>query len=147
MRKIMDVLKAFNDPLTFVTPDTSISNAIMHISALHAEALPVLKAGKLVGIVSEKDCVNYMIFHKKSTDDTKVEAIMTANPVYMNADQTVEDCLEVMAGKHIRHLPILADGVFVGIVSINDVLQTVIDDQNDTIGNLENYILGVGYGR
>lgn len=147
MKIIGNVLKANGNTFWSVTPDAPVNNAIKLMSENEVKALPVLEEEKLVGVVSENDCIRKVILMGKSTKKTQVREIMSSNMHMASPDQSVEECLAQMTDEHVRHLPVIANGSLVGFVSMSDLLQTIIDDQKDYIYGLENYILGTDYGR
>jgi len=127
----------------FVGPDANVQDAINLLAAHNVGALLVMDAGgKVEGILSERDIVRKVGFHGKSADEIKVRQIMTAKVLYVNASQTVEECMALMNEKGIRHLPVYENGVLLGLVSVRDVLHTVITEQKIFITHLETYIRG-----
>jgi CBS domain-containing protein len=105
-------------------------------------ALVVMENEKLVGIFSERDYARKVVLHGKSSKNTTVREMMTSMVLYATPDRTVDDCMEMMTEKHIRHLPVVEDGRVVGIVTIGDVVKTVISKQEYLISHLERYING-----
>jgi CBS domain-containing protein len=108
-------------------------------------ALLVINGGKLVGIFSERDYARKVILRGKSSRDTTVGELMSRPPICAGPNLTIKDCMVLMTSNHIRHLPILDRGTLVGIVSLGDVVSTVISEQDTTINMLENYIAGNDY--
>ena len=107
-------------------------------------ALLVLDQDNLVGIFSERDYARKVVLKGKSSRDIRVSEIMTEKVVYIQPDQTVEECLALMTGKKVRHLPVMEDNQLIGLISIGDVVKAVISDREFTIEQLENYITGTG---
>jgi CBS domain-containing protein len=145
MKTVDDVLKTIGRSLWSVAPDSSVSSAIKFMDDKQAEAVPVLEVGILVGVISEKDCIRNVILKGKLVQETKVWEIMERNIIFITPSQTVEECLDVMTEKHIRHLPVMADGSLVGFFSMNDLIGSIITDQKDYITRLENYVMGIGF--
>ena len=110
-------------------------------------ALLVIDQDKVAGIISERDFVREIAKTGACRLDAPVEAIMTKNVIAITPDKTIEECMGVMTANRIRHLPVAEEGRLVGIISIGDVVKSLIEDREDLIHNLENYILGTGYGR
>jgi CBS domain-containing protein len=95
-----------------------------------------------VGIISERDYARKVILKGRRSQDTTVRDIM-ATPVYgVHLETTADECMALMTDKHIRHLPVCVDGKLAGVISIGDVVKSVIGEQKVTIENLENYIMG-----
>ena len=92
--------------------------------------------------MSERDYARKVILHGKSSRELKVSEIMTSRVYYVNPEQNVQDCMAQMTDKHVRHLPVIEQDRLVGIISIGDVVKTIMADQEDTIKLLENYITG-----
>jgi CBS domain-containing protein len=105
-------------------------------------ALLVLEAGRLAGIMSERDYARKVALQGKSSLATPVKEIMTRRVVCVRPDQTVEECMAVVTEKRIRHLPVLVDDEVVGVVSIGDLVKATIDEKDFMIKQLENYITG-----
>ncbi len=145
MRTIDDILKTNGQTLWSVTPDTSINDAIKQMADRQVVAFPVLNAGKLVGAITEKDCIENVILKGKSTEETQVWEIMASNSVVTSPSQSVEECIALMTEKKIYHLPVISHGSLVGFVSMSDLFRTIIDDQKDYIYRLENYVLGISF--
>ena len=125
-----------------VVPDASVFQAISIMAEKSIGALPVIADGKLVGIVSERDYARKVILHSRSSKDTLVAEIMTTPVVSVGPKQTVEECMRLMTQERIRHLPVLEQGKVVGIVSIGDLVRTVITTQGEIIQRLQEYISG-----
>jgi len=127
----------------FVGPDATVQEAISLLSAHNVGALLVINAtGKVEGILSERDIVRKVSLGKNSADETKVRQIMTTKVLYVEASQTVEECMALMNEKGIRHLPVYENGKLLGLISVRDVLHTIITEQKIFITHLETYIRG-----
>ena len=107
-------------------------------------ALMVVRGSKVDGILSERDCVRKVDLAGKTSKNTKVSEIMTSKVVYMEADQELEECMALMIDKNIRHLPIFDGKELLGLISVRDVLNEVVDVQKFMIAQLEHYITGGG---
>jgi CBS domain-containing protein len=145
MKTISDFLKMKGCSLWFVESDSSVKNAIKFMDDKQAEAMPVLEAGHLVGIISEKDCIKNVIMKGKLAQETQVREIMEHKIIFATPDQTAEDCYDLMIEKHLRYLPVIADSSLVGFFSLSDLINLIIIDQKDYISRLENYVMGAGF--
>ncbi len=127
-----------------VTPDMTVYDAINRMNEVKVGALIVLENEQLVGIISERDYTRKVILQSKSSQSTPVRDIMTPNVLTVSPDQTMDECLVMMSKNHIRHLPVVDAGKAVGVLSVMDVVQNIIDEKQQIIEQLENYISGVG---
>jgi CBS domain-containing protein len=105
-------------------------------------ALPVMRGGELVGLVSERDYARKVVLLGRSSAETFVWQIMSAPVVTVAPGENVRRCMEIMTEKRIRHLPVVEDGTMVGMVSIGDLVRAVIEEQQQTIEHLEKFIAG-----
>jgi CBS domain-containing protein len=106
----------------------------------HVGALLVMKGTELQGIISERDYARKVILHGRSSAETPVWQIMSSPVVTVSPDQTVQDCMHLMTERRIRHLPVVQQGRVIAMISIGDLVKSVIEDQQHTIEQLENYI-------
>ncbi len=125
-----------------VDADEPVLEAIQVMSDRRVGALPVLRNGELVGLVSERDYARKVVLLGRSSDETFVWQIMSAPVVTVVPGESVRHCMEIMTEKRIRHLPVIEDGVMVGMVSIGDLVRAVIEEQQQTIEHLEKFIAG-----
>jgi CBS domain-containing protein len=102
----------------------------------------VLRGGELVGVVSERDYARKVILRGRSSAETPVWEIMASPVVTVAPDTTVHDCMKLMTGRRIRHLPVIDDGAMIGVLSIGDLVKAVIEDQRQEIEQLQHYIAG-----
>lgn len=123
-----------------VTPDTSVLAAIRLMAERYVGALLVMQDEHLVGIVSERDYARKVILLGRASSDTPVAQIMSSPVITATLHDTVQDCMETMTQRHLRHLPVVEGGRVVGVVSIGDLVKAVIEDQQHTIEQLETYI-------
>ena len=142
MKTVERLLEAKGYNIWSIAPDASVYDAVELMADKKVGALLVLEAGRLVGVISERDCTRKVILEERSPKDTLVREIMTPNVISVRPDQTVEECMALVTAKRIRHLPVLADGQLIGIVSIGDLVKDIISEQEFTIQQLENYIKG-----
>lgn len=123
-----------------IGPDEPVLAAIRLMADKHIGALPVVRDGELVGIVSERDYARKVILMGRSSADTPVRDIMTSTVKTVALDEAVHRCMELMTELRIRHLPVMDKQRLVGIVSIGDLVKAVIEEQQQTIVQLERYI-------
>jgi CBS domain-containing protein len=141
MKTIGQLLQIKGHDIWSIAPDAPVYDAIKLMANKGVGALLVLEAGKLVGIVSERDYARKVILKGKTSKGTPVKDIMTPHVIYTSPDQTIEKCMALMTAKHIRHLPVLEGDQLVGIVSIGDLVKAIISEQATLIQQLENHIL------
>ncbi|MEK6562528.1 MAG: CBS domain-containing protein [Candidatus Binatota bacterium] len=125
-----------------VTRDSMVYDAMKLMADKEIGALLVVEGGRLVGVISERDYARKVILKGKSSLDTPVKEIMTQDFIWVRPEQTVEECMEIVTEKRVRHLPVLVDDQVVGIISIGDLVKAVIDEKDFTIKQLESYITG-----
>jgi len=124
----------------FISPDVSVLEALKIMAKENIGAIVVLKEDSLVGILSERDYARKVVLEGKTSASTTVSEIMTTKVITIDEQQKVDDCMNLMTEKHIRHLPVISEGKVVGLISIGDVLKQVMQQQKDLIEQLEAYI-------
>ncbi len=142
MVTIRQLLKSKGQDVWSVAPDASVFEAIGIMADKGIGALVVLEDGKLVGIISERDYARKVVLKERESKKTPVGDIMTTEVLYARPDHTVEECLALMTDKRIRHLPVLDGDKLLGIISIGDLVKSVIAEQQHMIEQLEHYISG-----
>jgi len=125
-----------------ISPQATVYDAIKEMADRKVGALAVVEDDKLTGIVSERDYARKVILQHRSSRDTPVSAIMTDKVVYVQPEQSLEDCMALMTAKHIRHLPVMQDDRLVGMLSIGDLVKSILADKELLIEQLEGYITG-----
>jgi CBS domain-containing protein len=123
-----------------VSPDDNVSGAIKEMAVKDVGALLVMDGDNPVGMFTERDYARNVFLKGKSSPETPVRDVMAKPIIFVRPEQTVDECMSVMTRKRIRHLPVLDDGVLVGMVSIGDLVKSVIEEQQHTIEQLEEYI-------
>jgi CBS domain-containing protein len=127
-----------------ISPDASVLEAINMMAAHNVGAVLVeTVADKVQGILTERDVILKVDAKNRSAADTKVREVMTEKVLYVESRQSVEECMELMNAKGIRHLPVYENGDLLGLISVRDVLREVISEQKTMISHLENYISGL----
>lgn len=140
MKTVIQLLQGKGASVWSVTPDSSVYDALKLMAGKNVGALLVMSEDKLRGILSERDYARKVILLGKSSQDLKVSEIMSDKVVCVGPAQTVDECMALMSGKRIRHLPVLEGGKVIGVLSIGDLVKEVIAEQQQTIQQLENYI-------
>jgi len=126
-----------------VAPTDTVYTAIEKMADKGIGALMVLEGGKLVGMISERDYARKVILAGKASKSTAVADIMTANVVYVEPQETVQECMALMTDKHVRHLPVIDNGELLGLVSIGDLVKAIIAEQQFLIEELQHYVHGL----
>jgi len=127
-----------------IEPDATVFEALGLMEAKNIGALLVMKGGLLVGIFSERDYARRMILQGRTSRETPVRDVMTSKVFVITPDTTSGECMMHMTDRHIRHLPVVDAGRVVGVISIGDVVRSVIDDLRFTVRQLESYIRSGG---
>jgi CBS domain-containing protein len=128
-----------------ITRETTVYHALEVMAEKNIGAVLVLEGGELIGIFSERDYARKVILQGRGSRDTLINDVMTSKVITVETDQKIEDCMQIMSDKHIRHLPVNKNGVLVGIISINDIVSAIIREQKAHIKSLESYISGNPY--
>ena len=123
-----------------VGPDDPVLTAIRMMAEQHVGALLVMRDGELVGIISERDYARKVILLGRSSSETPVWQIMTSPVITVSLATSVADCMHIVTDRRIRHLPVLDGRRVVGVISIGDLVKAVLEDQQQTIEQLETYI-------
>ncbi len=140
MKTVKHILRNKSSNIYSVTSDCSVLNALKVMMDKNISALLVMENDQLKGIFTERDYARKIILQGKSSKDTLIEDVMTANLLTIGIDESIYQCMQIMTDKHIRHLPIIENGKVEGMISIGDVVKFVIEDQKQTIEQLESYI-------
>ena len=139
---VSTVLRGKERKVITIAPDASVYDAIALMAENSIGALVVVSNNTLVGILSERDYARKVVLQSRSSKDTQVSDIMTHPVMTVSPGHTVEECMRVMTEHRIRHLPVVEGTAIVGIVSIGDLVRSVITAQGETIQFLEQYIGG-----
>lgn len=142
MTTVKHVLDQKGHDVYFIHPDASVFDAIKMMAENNVGSLVVLDDGKLVGLIAERHYAREIILRGRTSRGTLVRDIMSKEVICARSDQPVEECMAVMTAKGVRHLPVLEHGRLVGIVSIGDMVKSVISDQKFMIEQLEHFIHG-----
>ena len=142
MKRVKDILADRGSDIWGIEPDASVYDAIHLLAEKEIGALAVMDNDRIVGIISERDYARQIILKDRSSRQTLVKDIMSTDLVTAVPDQDVQQCMELMSESRIRHLPILDGDKLVGMISIGDLVRTIIAEQQSTIVDLEKYITG-----
>ena len=125
-----------------IGPDETVLEAIRLMAEKGIGALVVMEGSAIAGMVTERDYARKVILMGRNSDQTAVREIMSPNVLYVRPHQSNEDCMALMAGSRVRHLPVLDEGRIVGLISMGDLVKDIISEQQFTIEQLEHYISG-----
>lgn len=144
MNTVGHLLEVKGRDICSVSPQESVYKALEIMAEKSIGALLVIDETKLIGIFSERDYARRIILKGKASKDTKVEEVMTREVISVSPENSIADCMLIMANNRIRHLPVLEDGRLMGIVTIGDVVRQIISNQAFTIKELEKYLTTAG---
>jgi CBS domain-containing protein len=142
MRTVRQLLEGKKAGVITIDAAEPVRAAIQLMADHFIGALPVLEAGRLAGIVSERDYARKVVLMGRKSTETMVGTIMSAPVIHVELAQTVNECMKLMTEKRIRHLPVVENGELVGVISIGDCVKAVIDEQKHEIEDLRRYIAG-----
>ena len=142
MATVKNILEAKGNATFTITPETSIYHALELMVEKNVSALLVMENEKLAGIFTERDYARKVALKGKSSKETQIGEIMTRDLITVSPNSTIDECMKLMTGKFIRHLPVVENNKLVGIISIGDVVRHIIKEQKFIIENMEQYISG-----
>ena len=140
MKPVSELLKQRAGVLRTIRPDDSVLDALHRLAEYEVGALVVMDGPRMVGVVSERDYTRKVALQGRSSKDTAVSEIMTANVFVVSPESRTHDCMALMREKRIRHLPVVRGGQVLGMISIRDLMDDLIHDHEMTIAQLESYI-------
>lgn len=140
MSQVKHLLEAKGSKVFSIAPDAPVLEAIKHMAEHRVGALLVMRGDELVGVLSERDYARKVILQGRSSSQTAVSDIMTAQPLTVGPDTDVFECMRLCTESRIRHLPVVHDNAVVGVISIGDLVKAVIDAQAEEIEHLQRYI-------
>ena len=140
MKTIKNIIQTKSNSIYAVTPQTSVLDALQVMMDKNISALLVMEGPELRGIFTERDYARKIILQGKASKETSIQEVMTTNLETVKLNASIEHCMKIMTERHIRHLPIVEDGIVAGMISIGDIVKFVIEDQKQTIEQLQTYI-------
>ena len=142
MTTIAQLLREKGHAVFSIGPDETVYEALQKMAEANVGCLVVLEDGKLVGIISERDYARNVVLKGRTSPATHVREIMNTAVLYVTPDRTVEECMALMTDRRIRHLPVIDQGQLIGLISIGDLVKSIISDQKFMIDQLEHFIYG-----
>ncbi len=142
MKLVKQLLESKDPGIVTIAASASVLDAIKLMADKAIGSLLVMDGDDLIGIVTERDYARKVIIKGRSSESTEVGEIMTKDVITASTNQTVAHCMSVMSDRRIRHLPVVEEDKVVGILSIGDLVQAIIADQQEEIEQLEQYISG-----
>lgn len=142
MKLVQHLLDTKGRHVIGIAPDASVFEAIKLMADKAVGALLVLEGGELRGIITERDYARKVIIKNRSSQTTRVAEIMTTGLTTASSEQSINECMAMMTERNIRHLPVVDDGMVVGVISMRDLVQAIIAGQQQEIEQLESYISG-----
>ena len=135
------ILRSKSNQIWQIAPSATVYDAVSEMAQRSVGALPVVSEdGALVGIITERDYARKVILQGRSSPHTSVSEIMTASPITVTPEFTVQQCLRIMTVRRFRHLPVVEEGNLIGMISIGDLVAAIIANQAFTIETMEKYI-------
>lgn len=140
MKCVKHIVKNKSNAIYSVNPDTSVLDALQVMMDKNISALLVMEGPELMGIFTERDYARKIILVGKSSKETPIADVMTSSLETVDMKTSIDQCMQIMTTKQIRHLPIVEDAKVAGMISIGDLVKFVIEDQKQTIEQLQTYI-------
>ena len=140
MRSVRHLLEAKAPEVFSIGPEAPVIDAIRLMAEKRIGAVLVMEAGRLAGILSERDYARKIVLQGRSSSNTAVREIMTGEVISVGMDDTVDRCMQLVTHRRIRHLPVVRGGEVLGVVSIGDLVKAVIEDQQVELDQLQRYI-------
>ena len=144
MITVREMIHKKGEQVWSVSSDATVFDALKLMAETNAGAALVINDGKVVGILSERDCVRRVDLLGRNSRETNVADIMTTKVLYVESSQSLDECVAIMIDKNIRHLPVYEEGKLIGLISVRDALKEMVDYQKFMISQLEHYITGGG---
>lgn len=142
MKSVRDILKVKGSDVWCVEPNATVFDALRRMAEKEVGALVVTEGAQVVGLISEREYARKVVLQGRTSPTTLVKEIMISPVVYIHLDQAIEECMSLMTEKRTRHLPVIEDGKLVGLISIGDIVKSIIADQQFLIEQLVRYVSG-----
>jgi len=143
MKTAAEILKSkAKQAVHTIAPGDSVFDAVKLMADKNIGALLVMEADRIAGIVTERDYARKIVLMSRSSKETPVREIMTSAVMYVRPGQTSDECMVLMTENRLRHLPVIDGDKLLGLISIGDLVKSIISDQRFTIEQLEHYISG-----
>ena len=142
MGTVRNLLEKKGHAVYSISPDNSVYDALEMLEERNLGCLVVVDNGKLIGIFTERDYARKVILKGKSSKETQVSDIMTDRPIVVTPNSSIEQCMQLMTDKFIRHLPVVENGQLIGVISIGDLVRFTIEEKDYIIDTLSHYISG-----
>ncbi|MDQ3287680.1 MAG: CBS domain-containing protein [Pseudomonadota bacterium] len=140
MRNVRHLLEAKASEVFAIDPEAPVIDAVRVMADKHIGALLVMDGGRLAGILSERDYARKIVLQGRSSANTAVREIMTADVITVSPEDTCDHCMQLVTNRRIRHLPVMAGDEVIGVLSIGDLVKAVIEDQQVELDQLQRYI-------
>jgi len=142
MTTVRNILQTKGPEIWSVEPETPVMAALKIMDEKNIGALVVARGGSVLGILSERDYARKLVLKGRSSSDATVQDLMTSSVITVTPEQSMDQCMDLMTSKRIRHLPVVENDKLIGLISIGDVVKAVISEKEFLIKQLENYISG-----
>ena len=146
MSTVRDILRSKGNAVFSIPPSATVLDALQEMADKRVGAILIVADDEILGIFSERDYARRVVLDGK-TERTSITDVMTDDIIIVDPHQSVEECMTLMTEEHFRHLPVVDEGELVGVISIGDLVKSVISQQKDLIHSLETYITGKDYNQ
>lgn len=142
MSSVREIINKKSNSIWSVSPQDTVKDTLKFMAEKNIGAVLVLEEKKIVGIFSERDFVRHSAKSSLRPEEVPIKDIMTCRILFVSPTQTTEECMSLMSTKRIRHLPVIEDDKLIGLISIGDVVNKIIEDYKFSISQLERYVTG-----
>jgi CBS domain-containing protein len=139
---VRDLLRNKGSEVLSIHPESTVYEALQLMAERNVGALLVMNSGRLAGIFSERDYARKLVLKGKFSRTTSVKEVMTEEVITVSPEEDIERCMDIMTNSRVRHLPVVQQDKVIGVISIGDIVKTIISDQKFAIDVLEQYITG-----